>query len=288
MKRIGLFAGALVVVLAVPIGAVDQPDPQRPQPTIVNEPDGQRVTIGLSDPDRPGTVDMHIVMGSITIKGVNRKDIAIDGRGVSNPPRRRGPDEPPPPGLRRLTQSGSFTVDEDRNTVSVDVDTPTRAINFTVEVPVHTNIQVETVMGSVSVEGVDGELEVNSVNGEVTLANVSGCVVAHSVNGKLVATVTKTTPQQPMAFTSLNGNVDVTLPAAVKANLKLRSDQGDVYTDFDLQLQREPVRADNNVRRNGSRTEINFNHSVYGSVNGGGPDYEIRTFNGNVYVRKGK
>jgi DUF4097 and DUF4098 domain-containing protein YvlB len=112
--------------------------------------------------------------------------------------------------------------------------------------------------------------------------------VAHSVNGKLVATVTKATPQQPMAFTSLNGNVDVTLPAAVKANLKLRSDQGDVYTDFDLQLQREPVRADNNVRRNGSRTEINFNHSVYGSVNGGGPDYEIRTFNGNVYVRKGK
>ena len=28
--------------------------------------------------------------------------------------------------------------------------------------------------------------------------------------------------------------------------------------------------------------------AVYGAVNGGGPDFEIRTFNGNVYVRKGK
>ena len=39
-----------------------------------------------------------------------------------------------------------------------------------------------------------------------------------------------------MAFTSLNGIVDVTLPASVKANVKLRSDQGDVFTDFDIQL----------------------------------------------------
>jgi hypothetical protein len=28
--------------------------------------------------------------------------------------------------------------------------------------------------------------------------------------------------------------------------------------------------------------------AIYGSINGGGPDFEMRTFNGNVYVRKAK
>ena len=39
-----------------------------------------------------------------------------------------------------------------------------------------------------------------------------------------------------MAFTSFNGPVDVTLPATIKANLKMRSDQGEIFTDFDVQL----------------------------------------------------
>jgi hypothetical protein len=37
------------------------------------------------------------------------------------------------------------------------------------------------------------------------------------VNGKLGATIVRAAPQQPMTFTSLNGSVDVTLPANVKA-----------------------------------------------------------------------
>jgi len=129
------------------------------------------------------------------------------------------------------------------------------------------------------------------VNGAVTLTNVGGSVVAHTVNGKLVATVARATPQQPMAFTSLNGSVDVTLPAAIKANLKLRSDQGDVYTDFDLQPPRQDASNPNpdvDIGRNGRRRVVDVNNAIYGSINGGGADFEMRTFNGNIYVRKGK
>ena len=57
---------------------------------------------------------------------------------------------------------------------------------------------------------------------------------------QVVATVRQVTAQKPMAFTSLNGEVDVTLPASLKASLKLRSDQGDVYTDFDVQTRNPP------------------------------------------------
>ena len=302
MKRILGYVLTLAA-LAVPVSA--QPSeprpsepplsPQAPPQAPAGDANAQRVTIPLSDPSRPGTVEMDIVMGNITIKGTNRRDILVDahtGTGfVPRPPRRRADDEPPPAGLRRLTQNGGFSVEEDRNTVSIDVGPP-RHIDFTIEVPLRTNLKIETVMGSIVVEGVEGELEVESVNGSVALTNVGGSVVAHTVNGKLTATIARPAPQQPMAFTSMNGSVDVTLPAAVKANLKLRSDQGDVYTDFDLQLRRESSNPNPNpdvdTRRNGRTRVIDVDNAVYGSVNGGGPDFEMRTFNGNVYVRKGK
>jgi hypothetical protein len=74
----------------------------------------------------------------------------------------------------------------------------------------------------------------------------------------------------------------------VKANLKLRSDQGDVFTDFDLQLRPADPSSAPNTRRQNGRQRIDVDKAIYGSVNGGGPDFEMRTFNGNVYVRKGK
>jgi DUF4097 and DUF4098 domain-containing protein YvlB len=295
----------VATALAAPLAA--QPTDQRQGAEPPSSPDAtaQRLTIPLSDPARPGSVELDIVMGSITVKGTSRRDVLIEARSTSNgrPPRRRAPDEPPP-GLRRLTQNTPFSVEEEKNTVSIDVDFPIRSIDFTIEVPVHTNLDLETVMGSVSVEGVEGELEIESVNGAVTLTNVGGSVVAHTVNGKLVATLTRAAPQQPMAFTSLNGSVDVTLPAAVKANLKLRSDQGDVYTDFDLQpradssnsnpnpnprvgIDRQRVDIDRQ-RADIRRRRVDIDNAIYGSINGGGPDFEMRTFNGNVYVRKGK
>ena len=37
-----------------------------------------------------------------------------------------------------------------------------------------------------------------------------------------------------MAFSSLNGNVDVTLPGGTKADLRMESENGEIYTDFDV------------------------------------------------------
>ena len=74
------------------------------------------------------------------------------------------------------------------------------------------------------------------------------------------------------------------------ANLKLRSDRGEVYTDFDVRLQQpavppppvpEPPGKGGRARGRGADT------SIHGSVNGGGPEFELRTFNGNIYLRKG-
>ena len=112
------------------------------------------------------------------------------------------------------------------------------------------------------------------------------------VNGRVTATVRQVNAQKPMAFTSLNGEVDVTLPASLKANLKLRSDQGDVYTDFDVQTTSPPPVSAAPPSRSRDRDtrgkyKLRVDRAIYGTVNGGGQEIELRTFNGDVFLRKG-
>ena len=249
------------------------------------QPTTDRITVPFSDPERPGTLKVNLLDGAVTIKGSNRRDVLFvaNSQEARDVLRRRQQAEPPP-GMRRLTQPGGFGVEERDNEMSVS-SAFNREINLTVEVPTRTKLKVSIVNGGITVDGVDSEIEINTVDGAIMLTNVGGSVVAHAVDGNITATVARVAPQAPMAFTSLNGDIDVTLPAAVKTNLRLRSDQGDVFTDFDVQVIAS-ASANQTQQRNGRGVRIDVNRSIYGTVNGGGPDFELRTFDGNIYVRK--
>jgi hypothetical protein len=78
----------------------------------------------------------------------------------------------------------------------------------------------------------------------------------------------------------------VSVPASTKANLKLRSDQGEIFTDFELKLLPENAMAKiEDTRKEGGRYRIEINKALAGAINGGGPDFELRSFTGNIYVR---
>jgi hypothetical protein len=247
--------------------------------------------VPFSDPSRPGKVEASLLHGSIIVRGENRRDVAVvmrpgapgSGRQIERPER------PAPPGMRRLNQSAfGFEISEERNEIKIE-SSSFRPNNGTLEirVPLRTNLELGSVNGSViSVENVEGEIEVESLNGSVTLTNVAGAVVANTQNGPITVTLSRVTADKPMAFTSFNGKVDVTLPANIKATMKMRSDNGDVFTDFDVQLQQAPAVARSTRGRNGN-VRIEVNKSLYGTVNGGGPEMELRSFNGSIYLRKG-
>jgi DUF4097 and DUF4098 domain-containing protein YvlB len=180
-------------------------------------------------------------------------------------------------------------VTEENNRVNVSADNPSRAVRFEIEAPRRADLVLRTVNGGdILVENVDGDLDVHNTNGGITLNSVAGSVVAVTTNGSVRATLTQVAAQKDMAFTSLNGNVDVTLPPSTKANLRLRSDHGDVYSDFDVQLQPQSAPTVQENTRGDGRYRINRTRSVVGTINGGGPEFELRTFNSNVYVRKGR
>jgi hypothetical protein len=270
--RYGAGLAILVAGLVVPVAARRQAADQ--------------VSVPLSDPSRPGSIDVSLVQGSITVRGTNRKDVLVTARPDTDRPSRRY--DADATGLRRIPQTAGFRISEESNRVKISSDSPNRSISFAIEAPARANLKLHTVNGGeIVVDNIEGDLEVSNVNGGITLTSVAGSVTAGTTNGSVRATLTRVTAERQMAFTSLNGAVDVTLPPTTKANLRLRSDNGDVYSDFDVQLAPTPAVVQESRGSNG-RYRISRNRSIVGAINGGGPEFELRTFNSNVYVRKGK
>jgi hypothetical protein len=247
-----------------------------------------RTQVAFSDPNREGELHVSLVMGNILVRGKDVKQVAIETGSRGEGP--RGPDPQEAMGLHRLPQQPSLTIEEQNNVMSISSHGFARPVDLVIEVPTRTRLKLSTVNdGDIHVEGVDGELEIGNVNGSINLTAVSGSVVAHTVNGKILAKLARVAPQKPMSFTSLNGSVDVMLPPSINANLKLRTDNGSVFTDFDLKMlpQSSSATIEDTRRSEGGRYRIEVNKAIYGTVNGGGPEIELRTFNGNIYVRKG-
>jgi hypothetical protein len=268
-RRLTIVAGCFVIVGGVAFA-------QQPAP--------EQVTAPFSDPSRPGTLRVALINGSMTIHGENRRDVAIEAQAGG-----RARDRQTPDGLRRITPVGGFQVSEERNEMTIRAQSPNEAVAFDIKVPRQTVLRVRTVNGgAITIDGVEGEVEADNTNGSISLTNVGGPVVANTLNGKILAVFARIPSDKPMAFTSLNGGLDVTLPPSTKANLKLQSDRGDIYTDFDIQLRAAAAPKPEQNQRGGGRLQIEVKRAVTGAINGGGPEFELRTLNGNVYLRKAK
>lgn len=192
-------------------------------------------------------------------------------------------------GMKQLTGvSSGLEIEEKDNVVEIRTESWKAATDLTIQVPVATSLEIRSSMdGAVVVEGVSGEIDINNINGPVTLKNVSGNTLVHTVNGAIEAVLTRVAADRPLSFSSMSGDIDVTLPADVKASLKMKTDQGEIYTDFDVDMTRQPTRSETGKTEEG-RYRITFDKSLAGTINGGGREISFNTFSGDIYIRKKK
>jgi hypothetical protein len=137
----------------------------------------------------------------------------------------------------------------------------------------------------IMVENLSGEVEIGCTNGNVILSELSGAAVVNTVNGQIKA-IFKNVSASNMSFTTLNGSIDVTLPATLKATAKIKSDQGEIFTDFDMEMVREQPQVEK--KGGGKVYRVSVDNSVVGKINGGGPDLVFKNMSGNIYIRKQK
>jgi hypothetical protein len=255
-------------------------------PAAQGQSSGDKIAVNLSDPSRPPFVKVGMVNGSIIVKAYDGKQVIVEAKTRGGEEHEH---ETASGGLKRLNiiSTTGLSVEEENNEVRVSTESYARTIDVTITVPTHCSLKLSAVNdGEITVTGVDGEMDVNNVNGPVSLNNVSGSAVAHSLNEKLLATFVRVN-QKPMAFSSLNGDIDVTFPASAKANVSIKSDRGDVFSDFDVQMQATaPQQVVEDSRKDGGKYRVKIDKTVHGTINGGGPEYQFTNFQGQIYIRK--
>ncbi len=248
----------------------------------------ETLSVALTNPGKPGVLEVGLVNGSIHVSGYGGKEVVIDA--ATRPAKASARHEAStPPGMKRLSsvRGLNLTAEEKNNHVEISTDSYQRPVDLTIRVPQNFSLRISTVNnGDITVENVSGELEVSNVNGPILLTDVSGSAVVTTVNGNLTATFKSVTTGTPMAFSNLNGKVDVTFPASVKAALKMKSERGEVYSDFDVALDSAPAKVTRSSQNGLSR--LSTDDWTYGKINGGGAEVMMKTMNGNIYLRKAK
>jgi hypothetical protein len=254
----------------------------------------EQLVIPLSEPGKPYKLDVGLISGSIKIVSYEGKDLVIDAvadtEKKKEKDRERGDGKESSAGMKRIAAGNGLDIsaEEKNNRVTVHSNTWKGPVNLTIKVPqAEATLKLSTINnGEITVTNVSGELEVSNTNGPVHLNNISGSVVANSVNGSIVVTFKSIDAKAAMAFSTLNGNVDVSFPATFKANVKLKSDRGDMFTDFDIDADKTQPKA--NRTSQGGMYRVNIENWVYGKINGGGPELMMKNMNGNIYIRKTK
>ncbi len=246
---------------------------------------GQKISVPLTDPARPATVKGSLINGGFHVTGYDGKQVIVEVSGGEG--HAEGPKEID--GLKRIDVGTSgVTVTEHDNVVEIGTDSWGRNAEVAIQVPYNTSLKLNCVNGgNIAVEHVSGEIDANNTNGKVTLTDVSGSVVAHALNSNVVVTFDQVAPDKPMAFSSLNGDIDVTLPATTKARIKVKSQNGGVYTDFDIASEKIGTTSGGSRDARG-RYRASLGTSIVGTINGGGPELTFTTLNGKVFIRKKK
>lgn len=269
----------------------------------------EQFAIPLSKPGERGYLEIGQVNGDVIVEGYKGNEVIVEA--VVHPERSKPKDKDKydelkqkekdkwtlerdklyqekerdiPEGMKRIASNPvEITAEEDDNQVTIETQSWKRWTDLTIKVPEQFDLHLHTVHGVIKVTGVSGEMEVSNVNGSVILNQIQGAVLANTVNGHVEARLKKVDANAEMSFVTLHGDVDVTLPKNAKVTAKMKSDRGEIYSDFDMKTSS----AREEVTKGDGQYKVSINSFVIGTINGGGPVYTFKNMTGNIIIREG-
>ncbi len=127
------------------------------------------------------------------------------------------------------------------------------------------------------IENISEEVEADCHHHDILMKDVTGPTIVNTIYGKIRAEYEKKTPQHDMTLHSHYGDIEFRVPAYAKADFRLQSSYGDMYTDLDLELEEQPTKLKD------SKCEAD---RIAGKLNGGGVLITIRATYDDIYLRK--
>lgn len=251
----------------------------------------ESLTVPLSRPGEQYTLKVSSFSGMIKITGYEGKDIIISvtpGKDEENK-EDEGRRPEAAKGMKKISSDRGYelTAKEADNIVTVNTNNINKVIDLELRIPQNVKLEAGTVKeGEVIVENLSGEMEIHNVADNIRLSGISGSVVANSVGGDVTVSFKSVKPDAPMAFSTISGDVNIELPANVKARVKMKSDHGEVYSDFDIEIDKTTAKTEKASQP--GLYQIKKDDWIYGKINGGGPEMMFKNLSGDIYLRKAK
>jgi len=157
-------------------------------------------------------------------------------------------------------------------------------VSFTVVVPKHYNVDLNTSGGDIGLESISGQarlrtsIHVDRAGGEAELSTSGGDIVIDSVRGRLSASTSggdirasiEGSLKGSCALSTSGGNVTVSVEKSAAFDLKSRTSGGNVDADgLTIAIEKGGLRKS----------------SLSGKVNGGGPELSLGTSGGDIRIR---
>ena len=248
-------------------------------------------TVDMSNPNR--TIDIDNIWGSVEVTGgagnqvevVITKSIRAENQeGLDRAKKEVTLDITQPDGGVRFFVDGPFRCNKNCDgCVNIRGDEMNYIVkmDFKVKVPERMKMKLRTVNeGNVRVTGVIGDYKVHNVNGHIDMVDVGGSGKARTVNGHVKVSF-RENPKENSDFGSINGDVVLAMAGNFAADLRFKTFNGAVYTDYELTaLPHTPAVAE----RRGSKFIFKSDRFTGGRVGAGGPEIKLENLNGDIRV----
>lgn len=185
-------------------------------------------------------------------------------------------------GLRRLPNAGqNLVVRQEGGEIFLRAGTADEVSDVLVRMPRDARLTINSIMeGSIRVDDIHGELEIQATNGAVEVNGIRNAAAIHAHADDLTATIASTDLPGPLVFSSWAGDVDLSMPADLRANLRWRTNYGDVLTDLDVS------NVETVMEREESEDGARLEGFTQGRLNGGGSEVSVTTFAGDIVLRR--
>lgn len=241
----------------------------------------ENVTVPLSRPGEPMSLNIELMSARIEVIGEERKDVQLSITMLAGERKIKTPS-----GVKALSGgSGALQIEERDNEVSVESEMPMGRAAIVARVPRRANLALSTVQdGEIVVRDVTGTLELQNVNGPISATNISGAVIAESVSSSINVGFASINPSEATALSSISGGITLALPSKAGAELRLDSAEGQIDSAFELDVKPSKPAVIRNEGRSGMSVRVE--DVVVATINGGGPVIKLKTLNGNIRIDK--
>ncbi|MFQ5663116.1 MAG: DUF4097 domain-containing protein [Terriglobia bacterium] len=173
-----------------------------------------------------GRVTVVNVQGSIRVEGWDRSEVELTvGKSVAGVDGRLA-------GVNIEVERGADWL-RVRTLYPEESVEPVR-VDYYLRVPRQVRLEgLHTVNGDIRVRNLEGRVEARTLNGDIEQRGIAGSVVARTLNGSIrVALRALPEPDGELRLETVNGDLNLLLPAEPNAELEASTVAGRIYSDF--------------------------------------------------------